>query len=121
MYMQKRSAVALHTFCRGSTPAVWPLNETPAPQPLVGSPNSICTFSGQNVQRRQVAFSFSIKNLLREWVRSELTRMAAAVGTVPIVLVSPSMRVLFIKAKQTQLSHTEPDFCCGQGRPTDLS
>lgn len=47
--------------------------------------------------------------------------MAAAVGTVPIVRVSPSMRVLFIKAKQTRLSPTEPDFCCGQGRPTDLS
>lgn len=112
MYIQRR---------RGSTPAVWPLNETPAPQPLVGSPNSICTFSGENGQLRQVAFSFSIKNLLREWVRSELIRMAAAVGTVPIVRVSPSMRVLFIKAKQTRLSPTEPDFCCGQGRPTDLS
>lgn len=121
MYMQRRGYVALHTFSRGSTPAVWPLNETPAPQAPVGSPNSMCAFSGENVQRRQVAFSFSIKNLVREWVRSELIRMAAAVGTVPIVRVSPSMRVLFIKAKQTRLSPTEPGFCCGQGRPTDLS
>lgn len=47
--------------------------------------------------------------------------MAAALGTVPIVLVSPPMRVLPIKAKQTQLSHTEPGSCCSRGGPADLS
>lgn len=64
-----------------STPTVGSLNETPAQQPLMSSPDTICIGFCRECAQHKLAFSVSLKNLMQDFICSEFVWMAAALGS----------------------------------------